>query len=386
MPRTMKLFACLVGLLCTAATYAQTAAPASTSSPVARVYVSRPTHVDAFNVSSSGKLTPVPGSPFSGISVYHLSVTTKFLFGGGDDHKHIFTYSIASNGALKKVASVDGTKYDFNCCRGPQKLDLTGSTLYNYVGDEGGLTLENFKIESNGDLQFIGNTVNGEGSGSNADTPGMIYFLGNNRFAYQVGCDTDAPQNPDSAGYKRESSGYLQGINMTFDMPEAKPGDVYCPFGVATDPSNHLAVAVQARNLDTGESDGPEVLASYTADSHGNLSTKSTRKTMPPLTVGVTEDSAMSISPTGKLLAVNDPSNGFVVYHFNGANPITKYTGRLHSSERFLQFGWDKYNHLYALSTNKLHVYSATSTSIKEEPGSPYSIPEASSVIVKSLN
>jgi hypothetical protein len=56
-----------------------------------------------------------------------------------------------------------------------------------------------------------------------------------------------------------------------------------------------------------------------------------------------------------------------------------------HSSEQFIEFGWDKSNHLYALSQNALHVYDATSTSVKEAPGSPYSIPEASSVIVLSL-
>jgi hypothetical protein len=78
--------------------------------------------------------------------------------------------------------------------------------------------------------------------------------------------------------------------------------------------------------------------------------------------------------------------SGFQVFHFDGSGDITKYSGVLHSSESFLEFGWDKDNHLYALSTTNLHVYSATSTSIKEESGSPYPIPEASSVIVLSLN
>ena len=91
----------------------------------------------------------------------------------------------------------------------------------------------------------------------------------------------------------------------------------------------------------------------------------------------------MSISPSGKLLVVGQ--SGFQVFHFDGADPITKYTGVLHSSETFLQFGWDKANHLFALSNNALHIYSATSTSIKEESGSPISIPEASSVVVLSL-
>jgi hypothetical protein len=34
---------------------------------------------------------------------------------------------------------------------------------------------------------------------------------------------------------------------------------------------------------------------------------------------------------------------------------------------------WDKDNHLYALNTSgKLHVYTATTTSVVETPGSPY--------------
>jgi len=70
---------------------------------------------------------------------------------------------------------------------------------------------------------------------------------------------------------------------------------------------------------------------------------------------------------------------------FNGADPITKYTGVLHSSETFLEFGWDKDNHLYALSTTNLHVYRLPPQRFKEVSGSPYSIPEASSVIVLTL-
>jgi hypothetical protein len=166
------------------------------------------------------------------------------------------------------------------------------------------------------------------------------------------------------------------------ELPQAKSGDMYCPVGLVADPSNHLAMAMQAWNIDQGQPDGPNVLASYTADSHGNITTKSTMENMPPVVAGI---GVMSISPSGKLLAIGS-GGGFQVFHFNGANPITKYTGLLHASETFVEFGWDKDNHLYALSTTNLHVYSATSTSLKEVSGSPYSIPEASSVIVLSLN
>jgi hypothetical protein len=92
--------------------------------------------------------------------------------------------------------------------------------------------------------------------------------------------------------------------------------------------------------------------------------------------------SAISISPTGKLAAVG--GTGFQVFHFNGGNPITPYTGLLQAADQFLQFGWDSANHLYALSNGQLRVYTVTPTSFEEDAGSPYSIPQASSLIVLS--
>ena len=91
-------------------------------------------------------------------------------------------------------------------------------------------------------------------------------------------------------------------------------------------------------------------------------------QTMPPVAAGI---GAMSISPSGKLLAIGAGRLAFQVFRFNGSSPITKYAGLLHTSETFVEFGWDKDNHLYALSTTNLHVYSATSTSLKEVSGSP---------------
>jgi hypothetical protein len=88
----------------------------------------------------------------------------------------------------------------------------------------------------------------------------------------------------------------------------------------------------------------------------------------------------MSISPSGKLLAAG--GQGFQVFHFNGSSPITHYTGLLEAEDSFAEFGWDRDNHLFALSGNALFVYTATPTSVKQAAGSPYSIPQASSLIV----
>jgi hypothetical protein len=395
MTPSQKLAFCLIAAISLGTALAQTStaqtseSTAATSSPVAYVYVSRPTHVDGFAVSSSGKLTPVPGSPFSGISVRALSVTKKFLFGLGDDFKTIYTYSIASDGALKQVASIDAVKDAYGntgCCFGPLVLDDTGSTVYNLTDNVNvGSFEETFKIESNGDLQFIGNTET-DGTFNIEDVfPTKLTFLGNNKFAYQTGCDYQDPQNTPNAGFKRESSGLLQPLGDVIAMPKAPAGQIYCPTGLAGDTSNHLAMVLVQLPV-SGAFGGGNVLASFTADSEGHLTTKSTPENMP--SVGANEYNAggQSISPTGKLLVVAPSVFGLQLFHFNGGDPITKYTGVITPDDSFSQFGWDKSNHLFALGLQGIRVYTATPTSIKEEPGSPYSIPEATSVIVLSLN
>jgi hypothetical protein len=125
----------------------------------------------------------------------------------------------------------------------------------------------------------------------------------------------------------------------------------------------------------------PSLLVDYTTSSNGTLTTKSTYKNMPE--TGFDYVGTMSISPSGKLLAVG--GQGFEIFHFNGSSQATKFSGVLQAGSSFQQFAWDKSNHLYALTENALYVYTVTTTSIEQAPGSPYSIPEASSVIVLSL-
>jgi hypothetical protein len=385
MTRYLKLFAYLTATLCAGAAWAQTSdQPETTSSPVAYVYVSRPTHIDAFAASTTGKLTVVPGSPFSD-SVSSMSVNGKFLFGTGDNGKDIYSFSIGSNGALKQVSETNAQKYNSLGCGsiGPLQIDDTGATLYNQVTAdcEDSAFIQAFKIEDKGELQFLGNATGGVPSDIATLYP--LSFLGTNKYAYQTGCsDDDGILGPVNEVYKRESNGMLTIVDFDNVSPNAKnPDDIYCPWGFATDPTDHLTYAFQDFSGYSGEFVGPIVLATYTADSNGILTTKSTYENMPATDLAAV--SAMSISPSGKLLAVGGP--GFQVFHFNGSSPITHYTGRLQTDYGFQQFGWDGDNHLYALGGGKLFVYTVTSTSIKEASGSPYSIPEASSVIVRSL-
>jgi hypothetical protein len=386
MKRLALLSTCLIAMLGAVSAIAQTPTDetsekaAASASPVAYVYVARPTHIDGFAVSSSGKLTAVPGSPFSNIALGHLSVTKKYLFGSGDDGTNIYTFSIAANGSLKQVAVTDPHKYDPVSCTGvgPIQLDHTGATLYNYAQncDGGYAYYQAFKIESNGELQYVGNVQDGI-----PDHLTPLSFLGNNQFAYQTFGSGDY-----TFGMKRESSGELVNGNTTTEPPQTKKDLTYYNNGelLATDPTDHVAIPVY-EHIDPS-TDEPAVLATYTADSHGNLTTKSTIDNMPGIALYYV--SSMSISPSGKLLATGQRDDaghaGIQVFHFNGGNPITHFTGLL-GKEDAVQFGWDSENHLYALSSDKLYVYTATTSSVKEASGSPYSIPEAVSVIVLSL-
>jgi hypothetical protein len=254
--------------------------------------------------------------------------------------------------------------------------------LYYYlINDGSGSWLQSYKIGDHGELQYLSTVETDNTFDIQEVSPTMISLIGTNKYAYQTGCDQDA-LNPATEAFKRENSGELEWVKgAALPLPKPKEsGDVYCPYLLATDPTDHLAFLMQSWNENEQNPDGPDVLASYTADSHGNLTTKSTTANMPASETGV---NTMSISPTGKLLAVG--GQGFQVFHFDGGSPITQYSGVLQPGYQFQEFGWDGDNHLYALGGGKLFVYEVTPTSIKQASGSPYSIPESSSVIVLSI-
>ena len=92
----------------------------------------------------------------------------------------------------------------------------------------------------------------------------------------------------------------------------------------------------------------------------------------------------MKMSPSGQLLAIAG-LEGLQVFHFNGANPVTHYTGLL-TTDPIVQMFWDNSNHLYAISSdNKLYVGTVTPTKLAMAPGSPYSIEGPQSLIVQPL-
>jgi hypothetical protein len=342
------------------------------ASPVAYVYVSSaPTsstgQINAYSAASNGALTPIAGSPFP-YDVNYMAVNGAWLFGVANVDTDINSFSIASNGALTfkdtyKVTNPGAAVISVY-------LDHTGSTLYAdyYTTNNDYLS---FSInQSSGRLTKIGDLAGGPPN----NTP--VSFIGNNVYAYSSSC---YHFDQEIIGVKRNTDGTLSYLNSTFPFPAEKSGGFYCPWKAAADPTNHLAIAMEPLNSNWGQ-DGLWQLASYTAGATGNLTTKSTFSNMPTVLVGAVND--YSMSPSGKYLAVGGTA-GFQIFHFNGANPITKFTGLL-TGNTIDQIFWDNANHVYAISlkAGKLFVWTVTSTGATRAPASPHSIPNVQNLIV----
>jgi hypothetical protein len=343
--------------------------PAST---VANVYVSSSPssgkgQINAYSAAANGALTKISGSPFA-YNVNALALNSAWLFAVDSTDQVIDSFSIAPSGTLKladtHTAELTGggvvSLY----------LDHTGSSLYGEYYTTNNDYLQYSINQPTGALTYIGDLAGGPSNNS------PLSFIGNNQFAYSSSC---YHLTPSIYGVQRASDGRISYLSSAPPLPTAKSGDFYCPWLAAADPTNHLAVAVQPL---TGSwaNDGPSQLATYTADTSGNLTTSSTYTNMPAVLVGSVVDYRMS--PSGKYLAVGGTA-GLQIFHYNGPNPITKFTGLL-TTQQVDQMFWDNANHLYAISSNagKLYVFTVTSTGVKQAPGSPHSITTPENLIV----
>ena len=371
----------------TASAQAPDAQAAVSAAPVAFVYVSNTpgsgaNKVNAYAAAANGKLTPVAGSPFAN-NLTSMVVNGKYLLGSNKAGVFVAAFLIQPNGALHWTTSTNVVRFNTSGCGGisPLNLDHTGATLYvaTTVGSLCDSTEhQSFTIDKpTGGLRFLGSTS----ETFLFDTP--LSISANNLYAYGTDCVNFQGNYTDTFHvYKRGSNGLL---TLTAINPPTPPpptsGDFYCRSQTATDPSNHLAVSVQAIDLSTSQPDGQPQLATYTADASGNLTTPSTSGNMPGTAVGFVND--LTMSPSGKLLAVAGQS-GLQIFHFNGSAPITAYTGLL-TTDDVDQCFWDNANHLYAISRNtgKLRVFTITPTSHSQATGSPYSIHAPANIIVQ---
>jgi hypothetical protein len=376
---------------------------ATTAAPVAYVYVQTNEGVNAYGAAANGSLTLVKGSPFK-TSGEMIGSTGKYFITLGLHWVH--AYAVESNGAIgEQVSKIDTLDYGGGDCETypPENLvfgtdgavlDRAGQNVYVFLNgtyDDGGgcAAYQTFNIAKSGELTF--NAVDEWYTPAKQQPRGGLIFTGNDKFGYAMIWNWGDSETPFYTvnGFKRGSQGALEGYAGSYGKDpvpppgyEYNPGCVNCSSSVssmAADPTDHLAFVITAYSVDDPYASGATQLASYTVDSKGNVVSTNTWKNMPAVEAGV----SMAISPSGKLLVVNI-GPGLQLYHFNGADPIKPYGAALNPTTWFSQMQWDNNNHLYVLcpsgfdsnpAPNRLYVYTITSTSISQAPGSPFTIP-----------
>ena len=387
-----RVFMCLGAVLITARAFARLQSQRNPEpqggSPVAYAYVAagtgngNPNSVVGYSAANNGSLTPIPGSPFSD-NVSSMAVNGKYLMGtDSSSPTNIDTFKIGSNGALTYIASTSCAQSGTSCVYAFNLFfDHTGSDLYAMEYDGSNDETASYSVnKSSGVLNYLGNTITGAFPGDYTST----FFIGDNVYAYSA--DQSGCMYPNIYGFRRTRSGMLNFTGGLFNpstQPTPPPGvSIYYPDLLVADRTNHLAMIEQPANP-PGCAMGPLQIAVYTVDAKGNISTNSTYKNMPATKIISPYD--MKMSPSGDLLAVAG-QEGLQVFHFNGANPVTHYTGLL-TKEPIAQMFWDNDNHLYAISNTagELFVFAITPTRHANAPGSPHAVAGAQDIIVQPL-
>jgi hypothetical protein len=379
-----------------AALLAMGSSTAFAATPVAHVYVQTTKGVNLYNTASNGSLSLAAGSPFKTIGLM-VGINGKFFISNGTTIIHVYAMNTSTGAIGKEVANIDTSIYSGSECgtTGPTFLDHTGQYIYlehyNAIDPNGGsfvcYAIDSYKINAtSGQLTFLGS--DGWPIDRMEGPPLGFTLTANNLYAFAIQDPGYGTQHVIS--FKRQSAGDLSAHSgaIITDPPTYGSDWSWLEFAVTADPTNHLAMSVmQEEGLPTGPYN-PPFLASYTIDTTGHVTTTNTYSNMVKPTIWPT---SLNMSPSGKLLAVagdisaaasdENPtmSPGLQVFHFNGASPITKYSGVLTSD--YIDFiHWDNANHLYALSNSsgKLYVYTVTPTSITKVPGSPFTVPSIS--------
>jgi hypothetical protein len=313
-------------------------------------------------------------------------INGKYLMSVGNTYLH--TYPIESAGKIgKQISSTDTASYGGSQCGGTSGqgsvMDHTGKYLYVQLNTTNTCAAwQSYKIQSNGNLEFLGDveysaTDNYNGYALSSSPPTIS---SNDEYGYGVfpaGADYYTQLNTVSA-FQKASNGQLE-INESFSETDPAPcwdgyGDenlyFYQPQLVQADPSSYVAVVVYSYYAGWQ-------MANYTINpSTGAIWSINTCADMVISWNGYPQ--SLSMSPSGKLVALASHS-GLEVFHFNRAEPITRFTGQLQVAFNFDQVAWDHSNHLYALSYDsaQLFVYTITPSSFTEAPGSPYHLPKA---------
>ena len=186
-------------------------------------------------------------------------------------------------------------------------------------------------------------------------------------------------------GFKRNSNGLLVSAGGEYPRPAPDGVEGYVPDLLAADPA--LTTLLFSSSLPTRPIRRQELPQSSPLQQTPAVcpARPAPTPTCPNPDRELLRTCRQDASPSGKLVAVAG-KEGLQVFHFNGASPVTRFTGLL-TSTPINQMFWDNSNHLYAISQSGgkiLRVHHHPGRAYKA-PGSPYSINSPVSLIVRSL-
>ncbi len=332
-----------------------------------------------YAVAQDGSAQPVPDSPFSG-PAWSLVGTGNHVF--ATDQKNVATYTADSSGSLTETSSVDGTRYDpdqQSAFVWSLSLPLDGRNLYtdNWFFDGANNEYEQWTAGANGQLTYLA-YPNSQGLGSTAGG-WPLTFTPDGRFAYVWSvCKWDGGV----WGYRRQAGGTLtpfQSDAQGLAGPNAGSWSL-CSQGIATSALGYVAAAWNG-SLCCG---GPEGIATYRIGNNGVLS---------KVSQVITNENAMAFDPTGRYLAVA-LTGGIQMYQLQSNGTLLPIGAVQESAVPFGSFAWDSSGHLYAITNPSsqfcqqsgsacgLYIFNSNAGGLSLAPGSPYAIPQASSVTV----
>lgn len=334
-----------------------------------------------YSVATNGELTPIPGPlPVLGAA----AISGNYLFAVGSDGPHLESYLIGDDGSLTKIQSLN-VEDIYNHLL----VNHSGTNLYLQIENENGVAYRSYRIDQVSGKLSVESTTN-----FSFDTAWLYALSSDDHYAYggyaYVGYSP--PWSSTETGYCHLAyfatgpDGALSPNQTELPAMSAPSGQTFCPWALQADNTGHIAAAIQGN---AGYLDFPERLTSFTINADGSLSSTSTAENMATPSMGI---SSISLSPSGTLLAVGG-STGIQIFNFYGAAPITPnssiFTVPPTNGGAQWAFAWDHHEHLYALeievdlSKNKLYVFTVTSKSFVQAPGSPYTIPDADALMVQ---
>jgi hypothetical protein len=297
----------MFGKIAASALLAMGSATAFATTPVAHVYVQTTKGVNLYNAAPNGQLTLASGSPFKTVGLM-VGTNGKFFFSNGTNLIHVYAMNTSTGAIGKEVANIDTSLYSGSECgtTGPTFLDHTGQYIY--------LEHDNARDEYQDLILLLDPVLQGQRHDRPTDLPGgnrqpvRRSLLPSSKGLYRDGqrcfCICDLEEGYGSnyiTGFHRESGGALNiWSGHETDPPTYGSDWGWLQFGVAVDPTNHIAtIAVQEQDVPMGPY-APPLLASYTVDTQGNISTTNIWQTMVKPVIYPT---SLNMSPSGKLLA-----------------------------------------------------------------------------------